>query len=344
MSDDSNFGSYWYDEIKINGHTYTGRVAYQRHGNGSMRYKNGKTLNGNWANNVFDNEYGAEIEYDEPHCVYTGSVVVDEEDDDVYRDGEGTLHFDYSTKYIHIIGKWDNDELIDDCDTEIKYKNGNIYVGEAINEDIDDFYRHGKGTLTFNKKSSGTRSCCSTCCKKNNEQQKILNNIFTTENIVHKIIGTWDTDGFDDNSLQEIKYTNGNIYVGEASICNCCNDISLDGNGTMTFNCSDSIIQSITGIWNEDGILIEVEKIVYNSEKIELRSELNHSIKDAGYLPITDENSALGKRFREIGQNFNERNGSLFNLKEKTGFSSTILDNLPEECAVMLRNLTKSSM
>lgn len=306
MDDNSNFGTYWYDELDINGHTYSGRVAYQRHGNGSMRYKNGKTLNGTWTNNEFDNDYDATIEYDEPHCVYTGSVVVD--DNDVYRDGEGTLHFDYSDKYKHIIGSWDNDELVERLEYEIKYKNGNIYVGEAYNEDIDDFYRHGKGTLTFNTNSSGTGSCCPTCCKKNNEQQKMVNNISTIENIVHQVVGIWDTDGFDNYSVQEIKYTNGNIYIGEASICNCCNDISLDGNGTMTFNCPDSIIRSITGIWNEDGILTEVEKIVYNSEKIELRSELNYSIKDAGYLPITDEKSALGKRFREIGQNFNERN------------------------------------
>jgi len=289
MSDD-NFGSSWYDELDINGHTYSGRVSYQRHGGGMMNYRNGKSLSGNWENNIFVDEEHATIEYDEPRCVYIGSVVVN--DDDVLRDGEGTLEFSYPDKYVYIIGTWNNDELVEEYNHTIKYKNGNIYIGEAYNEDIDDFYRHGKGTMTFNYKKSN----------KNKNKGRNINDS------VQQVVGTWDDDQLIDKCVHEIKYINGDIYVGNAFFDVLDNNnVFPYGEGTMTF-CSDSIIMSISGTWNEYGILCEVEKIVYNTEKIEMRSELNHSIRDAAYLPITNEKSVLGKRFRKAGENFNKRN------------------------------------
>jgi hypothetical protein len=267
----------WYDELVSNGHTYSGEIAYQRHGSGSMRFANGKSLYGNWVNNIFIDIDNAKIEYDDSDCVYTGEIRVD--DNDVYRDGKGTLRYNNNDKYVYIIGTWNNDDLNEYDDHKIKYKNGNIYVGKIYNDDIDDFYPNSKGTMTFN-------------CKKST---------------IHQVIGIWEDGQVTKHDNYEIKYKNGNSYVGKIIFDTYNNNVFPYGYGIMTFNCSDSIIMSITGVWNKD-IPSKVKKIVYNAEKIEFRRELNHSIRDAMYLPIIDEKSVLGKQFRKSRKKFNERN------------------------------------
>ena len=238
---------------------------------------------------------------------------------------------------MSVDGIWDDNELLNDCDHEIKYKNGNVYIGEAFiyNANIDNLCPDGIGTLTFNCSNSNIAiqalslsqvpSGCSRC-----------NTVFPKFE-VFQIIGTWQEGYIASDYDYKVIYKTGEIYIGKVNEYNVNNRVFREipqpsvspaaphqeqavlgaaendtifpnGRGKMIFNSFDSIILNIIGTW-QNGCIVNIETIVYNTQKIELQSELNHCIRDAAYLPITDEKSVLGKRFREAGKNFNERNG-----------------------------------
>lgn len=309
---ENTFNSIYHEHIESNRNSYTGHMALHRHGTGSINYPNSKSLHGLWQYDVFVQSDDNKITY-QTGDVYFGHLEID--DNDVYPDGNGIMKyvggslyegewrdeyhcgkgkftFDNSSNIMSIEGIWDDDELLDDCDHEIKYKNGNVYIGEAFiyNANIDNLCPDGIRTLTFNCSNSNT--------------------VFPKFE-VFQIIGTWQEGYIASDYDHKVIYKTGEIYIGkvnEYNVNNGNNTIFPNGRGKMIFNCIDSIILNIIGTW-EYGSIVNIEKIVYNTEKIEARSDLNYSIREAGYLPFTDEKFVLGKWFRKAGQNFNERNG-----------------------------------
>jgi len=307
------FNSIYHEEIQdFNGNSYTGHMALHRHGTGSINYPNSKSLHGSWQYDVFIQSHDSKIIYPNGD-VYFGYVDIDNNDvfpngkgimkyangslyegdwKDEYYYGKGKFTFDNSSNIMSVDGIWDDDELLDDCNHEIKYKNGNVYIGEAFiyNANINNLCPDGIGTLTFNCSNS---------------------NIVFPKFEVFQIIGTWQEGYIASDYDHKVIYKTGEIYIGkinEYNVNNGNDTIFPNGRGKMIFNCIDSIILNIIGTW-ENGSIVNIEKIVYNTKKIQARSKLNYSIREAGYLPFTDENSALGKRFRKAAQNFNERNG-----------------------------------